>query len=473
MLADSTQLTPREALVALFNATNGPSWGHNEGWLSAAPICTWYGVECQNSTVVALNLGDNQLAGTIPAVFAAFPSLQTLQLLNNQLYGQFPFDSLQPSLRLLTLEDNKFSGPLPDFHRFKQLSTLDVANNAFSAIGSNSLGASLTVLILRGNPLNSAVPKLSHLNALERLDIGQCRFTGELPLVNSSRLADFIAIDNRFHGSVPTFKLAPNVKFIALFGNALTGELPSLAHLLQLKNFYAGKNQLHGTIPAFPQPNFAVLDVENNRFTGSVPALAGSVFWVSVAGNRLTGSLPSFQQNLALEELLVTNNNLSGTVPALNHLVQLSNLDLSANFFSGSLPFLQLPKLQRLFLRENRFVGSIPPWIIPTIEEIDISQNPELEFDFAWLSALVLRKLQFFTATGLKYKAGGVNRRFEFDALQLVDLSHTAVKEHINDIMLFFSYGGEISSANLSSTRVFGYINDAVASHVPRVCFSV
>ena len=34
----------RAALVALFEATNGPMWNSAENWLTDAPLREWYGV---------------------------------------------------------------------------------------------------------------------------------------------------------------------------------------------------------------------------------------------------------------------------------------------------------------------------------------------------------------------------------------------------------------------------------------------
>ncbi|CAN0444907.1 unnamed protein product, partial [Ascophyllum nodosum] len=34
----------RDALVALYHATNGPSWHENRGWCTDAPLSEWYGV---------------------------------------------------------------------------------------------------------------------------------------------------------------------------------------------------------------------------------------------------------------------------------------------------------------------------------------------------------------------------------------------------------------------------------------------
>ena len=38
----------RGALVVFYNATNGDEWDDSTNWLSDAPICEWYGLDCNN-----------------------------------------------------------------------------------------------------------------------------------------------------------------------------------------------------------------------------------------------------------------------------------------------------------------------------------------------------------------------------------------------------------------------------------------
>lgn len=47
----------REALVALYNATDGPNWLDNTNWLTDAPLGEWYGVDTDDlGRIVALDL---------------------------------------------------------------------------------------------------------------------------------------------------------------------------------------------------------------------------------------------------------------------------------------------------------------------------------------------------------------------------------------------------------------------------------
>ena len=72
----------RDALVALYNATNGPGWKNNENWLSEAPLDQWYGVfaDC-DGTLTHLGLRHNQLAGPIPPELGNLSNLTELLFL--------------------------------------------------------------------------------------------------------------------------------------------------------------------------------------------------------------------------------------------------------------------------------------------------------------------------------------------------------------------------------------------------------
>ena len=87
------------ALVALYNATDGPNWRRNTNWLTDAPLGDWAGVSANRISsndrvvgecVTVLSLGNNQLSGEMPAELGNLLSLERLDLGGNQLSGEIP-----------------------------------------------------------------------------------------------------------------------------------------------------------------------------------------------------------------------------------------------------------------------------------------------------------------------------------------------------------------------------------------------
>ena len=76
--AQTDPSTDRVALVALYNATDGPNWSNKTNWLSAEPIGEWHGVTTDGSgRVTALDLDENELNGKMPAELGSLSNLQS------------------------------------------------------------------------------------------------------------------------------------------------------------------------------------------------------------------------------------------------------------------------------------------------------------------------------------------------------------------------------------------------------------
>ena len=105
----------RAALVALYNATDGPNWKDNTNWLSEVPIEEWHGVTTDaGGRVTEVNLNDNQLNGEIPPELDSLTSLQSLILYANQLTGPIPPELGDlANLQELNLSGNQLDGDIP------------------------------------------------------------------------------------------------------------------------------------------------------------------------------------------------------------------------------------------------------------------------------------------------------------------------------------------------------------------------
>ena len=337
----------RAALVALYEATDGPNWTDNMNWLSDRPLSTWAGVSTASSgRVTQLELSRNGLSGPIS------PELGNL-----------------PDLAYLYLGENDLSGAIPP-----ELGNLD-----------------LTELVLGSNQLTGSIPlELGDLANLRRLGLGANQLTGSIP-AELGNLVDIELISlagNQLTGSIPPeLGRLLNAIQLALGSNQLTGSIPAeLGDLASLESLQLGDNDLTGSIPA----DFGRLDkltellLSRNQLAGSIPPELGdlaSLARLVLDGNQLTGALPSELGNLAnLRAFAARRNQLTGSIlPELGKLASLVQLSLEENQLTGPIPpeLGALANLELLWLTRNQLTGPIPPELgrLGSLEKLALSSN--------------------------------------------------------------------------------------------------
>jgi hypothetical protein len=82
-----------------------PNWVNENGWMSGAGICSWYGIECHHRTgtsvyntrydgnngVILFNMTENNVRGKFPKeIFAALKDIRWLSLSGNGFFGTLP-----------------------------------------------------------------------------------------------------------------------------------------------------------------------------------------------------------------------------------------------------------------------------------------------------------------------------------------------------------------------------------------------
>ncbi len=77
-----------EALVDLFNTTDGENWIVNDGWLKTNNPCTWYSVGCKNGHVDSIYLANQNLTGSFPSQIGNLIYLNVLDFNANNLRGE-------------------------------------------------------------------------------------------------------------------------------------------------------------------------------------------------------------------------------------------------------------------------------------------------------------------------------------------------------------------------------------------------
>ena len=199
----------RAALVALYDATGGPSWEDSTNWLSTEPIWTWHGVDTDAAgRVTKLDLGENGLTGSLPAELGDLATLEVLHLYYNALTGPIPeaLGKLQ-ALWDLNLLRNQLTGPVPE-------ALGDLPNLQWLTLAENQLTGPIP-------PVLGNLPKLQWLNLW----------------------------DNQLTGPIPA-EWNPGLVIMGLSNNQLTGPIPeALGHVFNLRQLRLDHNSLSDPLP--------------------------------------------------------------------------------------------------------------------------------------------------------------------------------------------------------------------------------
>lgn len=148
--------------------------------------------------------------------------------------------------------------------------------------------------------------------------------------------------NNNLDGPLPDLSGLPNLTWLTLGQNHITGTLPaSISKLSQLARLEVDYNSLTGIIDVIAGLEQLVeFDGDQNAFTGSIPNFSTmpSLRQFSVRNSQLTGQIPSFDNNPSFSYFAVNNNYLSGPVPPLTNLHFLQVFDIPGNKLTGAMP---------------------------------------------------------------------------------------------------------------------------------------
>ena len=430
----------RDALVALYDRTDGPNWTIRTNWKSIEPLDQWFGVTAEgDGTVTGLVLENNNLNGTVPADLGELTHLKTLNLsFNAGLTGIVPVSVSRLDLEVLDLDGTMVCAPpdagfqqwlkeipqravtnctdmRPDYYVLARLfhSTngknwtnrtnwlSDAPLNTWHGVRTNAF-EEVTGLDLRENGLVGTIPsEIGQLKHLVLLNLGLNQLTGKVPS-EISRLESITHLylhSNQLTGNIPSeIEQLKNLIELRFDQNRLSGNIPpGIGNLRELQDLRLHRNRLTGTIPSEigHLRRLRNLILSENRLTGDIPLeiwqlqnlkvliLRGDAY-LRDSGNQLTGVIPPEVAEMKdLEYLSLESNQLTGNIPPdLGKLGGLLQLLLSGNQLTGTIPseIGQLHNLTNLALHDNQLTGHIPSEIgqLLNLRSLDLSRN-ELE----------------------------------------------------------------------------------------------
>ena len=319
----------RAALVALYEATDGPNWVNNENWLTDLPLGNWYGVHTDGlGRVVGLNLDGNMLEGPIPRELGSMVNLVRLRLDGNNLVGPILSELANlTQLRTLNLYGNALEGRIPpELGRLVNLDWLPLGqNNLVGPIPSELANLTqLRILNLYDNALEGRIPpELGSLGNLESLSVGLNKLDGPIPqsFLQLDRLQAFYIGSNEGLCVPGTSAFAEWMEGIEHQDESVT--LCNAADVPALRDFHAatggsGWTRSDGWSSERPVEEWhgvrtdslgrvTALDLERNGLSGRLPASLGSLAQMTelrIGGNRaLSGPLPLSLAALSLHAL--------------------------------------------------------------------------------------------------------------------------------------------------------------------------
>ncbi len=306
------QLTiEREALIALYNATDGDNWENNTNWCSDRPLNEWYGIDTYgDGSVWFISLPYNKLKGYLPNELCNLSNLFTLNLSGNDLSGSIPseFGKLN-KLETLWFEGNSFTDISAIFNltNLKTLSISLLDQDIPSEIGNLVALESLWMNSLSPESKREIPASIGNCTKLKSLGLEYCGLTGSIPeeLGNCTQLEQLDLSLNYLSGSVPEWiGQSTTLKSVSLDNNHLSGTLPSnLGSSSSLEYLYLYGNSLYGDVPSALQQNKTLWDycwayiLQGNDFNTDSYYVEGPDFSVTDLNGNLIQSKQTYAEN--------------------------------------------------------------------------------------------------------------------------------------------------------------------------------
>ncbi|KAH8971069.1 hypothetical protein BDL97_02G123200 [Sphagnum fallax] len=291
-----------------------------------------------------LSLNGNAFSGSIEHVLQGLnaPLLVSMDLSSNQLTGCIP--GLTTGLgnysgfsaTFLNVSHNHIGGYFNISNQFNEtdlLTTLDLSFNNISGDISTVISFlyglySPQILLINNNHFSGKLPDFStSLDTITNLDLSNNQLSGIIPpsIWNISRNLTVLNLSgNNFFGNLPNVTNPQSLlETLSMSKNQLNGELPDLSSFPQLKTLDLSDNQFNGSIlPSIWTiiPKLNVLNLSNNKLHGKLPTMKdlqycpNSLKSLNLGGNKLTGLFPSnlFNCSFILQEVNFDNNNFNG-----------------------------------------------------------------------------------------------------------------------------------------------------------------
>jgi Leucine-rich repeat (LRR) protein len=375
------------------------------GWSDPDP-CNWNHVVCSDEKrVTRIQIGRQNLQGTLPSNLRNLAQLERLELQYNNISGPLPSLNGLSSLQVILLSDNKFiSVPSDFFTGLSSLQSVEIDNNPFSNwvipesiknasalqnFSANSANISgsipgffgpdsfpgLTILRLAFNDLEGELPASFSGSQVQSLWLNGQKLSGGIDVIqNMTLLREVWLHSNGFSGPLPDFSGLKDLESLSLRDNSFTGLVPeSLVNLESLKFVNLSNNLLQGPMPVFKSSVSVDMVKDSNRFCLPTPDLCDSRV------NTLLSIVKSMDYPQRLADSWKGNDPCADWIGITCNNGNITVVNFEKMGLTGSISpdFASVKSLERLVLANNNLTGSIPQEIttLPGLKVLDVSNN--------------------------------------------------------------------------------------------------
>jgi len=330
-----------DALIDLFNSTNGYLWKNKDNWLSSKNVLEWYGITVEDFHVTVIDLFQNNLTGPLTACIGDFKKLKKLWLGVNALKSTIPPEiGNLDSLTDIELAINSFYGTIPaEFYNLTNLTKIRLGSNQLTGEISSSIGnlSKLIELNISGNRLTGSIPhEIGDLGKLQYLNVSYNLLTGNIPqeIGNLTNLETMFLNNNRLSGTIPpeTGNLT-KLEELYLNNNQLTGISSGIGGLTNVEEMHLDNNQITRLPPEIGNLTKLLKLYLHNNLIDSLPDEIWNLRNVKYLylNNNHIKKLPQPVYNTRLYKLIINDNNLD-SLPDLSYLNYMQYLDVKNNY---------------------------------------------------------------------------------------------------------------------------------------------
>ncbi|KAJ6368069.1 hypothetical protein OIU78_000611 [Salix suchowensis] len=400
--ASSQASLDAEVMLSLKKSLNVPD---SLGWSDPDP-CNWNLVVCSDEKrVTRIQIGRQNLQGTLPSNLQNLTQLERLELQYNNISGNLPSLNGLSSLQVILLSNNKFTSVPSDFFAgLSSLQSVEIDNNPFSnwvipesiqsASGLQNFSANsanisgsipsffgpdafpgLTILRLAFNDLEGGLPASFSGSQVQSLWLNGQKLSGGINVIqNMTFLREVWLHSNGFSGPLPDFSGLKDLESLSLRDNSLTGPVPeSLVNLESLKVVNLSNNLLQGPMPVFKSPVSVDMVKDSNSFCLSTPGPCDSRV------NTLLSIVKSMYYPQRLADGWKGNDPCADWIGITCNKGNITVVNFEKMGLTGSISsdFASLKSLERLILANNNLTGLIPQEIttLPRLKALDVSNN--------------------------------------------------------------------------------------------------